>query len=159
MLPAVATCVFDKNSASAHTDRIQQSNDFTDLGSLEANLWFIGRRRSARCTGRAGRPWRPANASAGVTLKARSPDRPIAAIPCRDPPPIQIEGGTPVRPKQRRQTGLQQTRLQRNAPWSRAAASHCVLPSHSLIVFCHDYMALGLPGKRRQLPAENWLNG
>ena len=36
---------------------------------------------------------------------------------------------------------------------------HVVLPWHSLIVFCHDYIALGLPGKRRQLQGEEWLNG
>jgi hypothetical protein len=31
-----------QNSPSARTSPIRQSNDFTDLGTLEANLWFIG---------------------------------------------------------------------------------------------------------------------
>jgi len=36
-----------QNNPSARTNCVRQSNDFTDLGTLEANSWFIGNRLRA----------------------------------------------------------------------------------------------------------------
>jgi hypothetical protein len=41
-----------QDSPSTRTNGTQQSNDFTDFGTLEANSWFIGSRQSALCANR-----------------------------------------------------------------------------------------------------------
>jgi hypothetical protein len=83
-----------QDSPSARTDCVRQSNDFTDLGTLEANLWFIGRRPDLRAFP-IGVGWRLATARAKSLpdwKRQIDPDQHPVAL---HPRPIQIARDTP----------------------------------------------------------------
>src|SRR5262245_21330979 len=109
-----------QNSPSARTNCVRQSNDFTDLGTLEANSWFIGSSLRAAPIA-AGTPLAMTKRKRLPDWKTRSPD-PCDSLACSIRGELRSSTTPPCDPQREADAP------NRHAPWSTATASNFVLP-------------------------------